>query len=569
MKTLVVLMVTGGIAVSAWGVTPTPEEMAQARAWAQAKFEGAQAEGAVKAGLSVIENNDPLQLNERNGKPLHMDKQYARGLYAHAPSKVVVQLPGPGKTFFATVGVDSNEQTSGQRGSVVFAVRVGDAEKFRSGVMREGTAPLPLEVDLGGAQELTLIVEDSGDGISCDQSDWADARVALADGREVWLDELPILNEQRPFDTTPPFSFVYGGKASPELLTGWTLKRERKQLDDTRVGHTTVYTDPETKLEVRCEGIEYLDFPTVEWTVHFKNKGTADSPLLTDVKGLNARLDRGEQGEFVLHHQVGTLVKANDYEPLETVLEKGKTFDLAPRGGRPCGTVFPYFNLEYSGGGAIVVVGWSGQWSARFARDDTRGLTVTSGQETTHFVLRPGEEVRTPMTVMQFWRGDRTRAQNVWRRWMMAHNVPKPGGVFPAPQLTPCSSHQYGEMIHADEASQLMFIDRYLEERIPIAYWWMDAGWYVNETGWPNTGTWEVDTKRFPRGLRSITDYAHGKGLKSIVWFEPERVTPGTWQYVNQPEWLNGKGDGQKLLNLGNRVAWDWLVGHISGFIES
>jgi alpha-galactosidase len=97
----------------------------------------------------------------------------------------------------------------------------------------------------------------------------------------------------------------------------------------------------------------------------------------------------------------------------------------------------------------------------------------------------------------------------------------------------------------------------------------MDAGWYVNETGWPNTGTWEVDTKRFPNGLRAITDYAHARGLKCIVWFEPERVTPGTWLYQNHPEWLIGKGDGQKLLNLGDKAAWDWLVEHIGGLIES
>jgi alpha-galactosidase len=91
----------------------------------------------------------------------------------------------------------------------------------------------------------------------------------------------------------------------------------------------------------------------------------------------------------------------------------------------------------------------------------------------------------------------------------------------------------------------------------------MDAGWYVNASGWPNTGTWEVDTKRFPNGLRAITDHAHAKGIQSIVWFEPERVTPGTWLYETHPEWLLGKDGEQKLLNLGNPDAWKWLVDHV------
>ena len=109
---------------------------------------------------------------------------------------------------------------------------------------------------------------------------------------------------------------------------------------------------------------------------------------------------------------------------------------------------------------------------------------------------------------------------------MLAHNVPTAGNEPLRPLLTPCSSHQFGEMIHADEASQKFFIDRYLEEKLNPDYWGMDAGWYVHYGGgWPRTGTWEVDTGRFPRGLRAITDHAHAKGVKSIVWFEPERVT--------------------------------------------
>ena len=88
--------------------------------------------------------------------------------------------------------------------------------------------------------------------------------------------------------------------------------------------------------------------------------------------------------------------------------------------------------------------------------------------------------------MLQFWRGDWMRAQNIWRRWMVAHNIPRPDGQPPRPLLTPCSSHQFGEMIQADEASQKLFIDRYLEEKLAPDYWWMDAGWYFHYgNGWP------------------------------------------------------------------------------------
>jgi hypothetical protein len=38
-------------------------------------------------------------------------------------------------------------------------------------------------------------------------------------------------------------------------------------------------------------------------------------------------------------------------------------------------------------------------------------LRVVAGQELTHFTLYPGEEVRSPLMVLQFWRGDRLEAQ--------------------------------------------------------------------------------------------------------------------------------------------------------------
>ncbi|MCP4593853.1 MAG: alpha-galactosidase, partial [bacterium] len=38
--------------------------------------------------------------------------------------------------------------------------------------------------------------------------------------------------------------------------------------------------------------------------------------------------------------------------------------------------------------------------------------------------------------------------------------------------------------------------------------------------------------------FRPISDHAHSRDVKILVWFEPERVTPDTWLYDNHPEWL-------------------------------
>lgn len=363
-------------------------------------------------------------------------------------------------------------------------------------------------------------------------------------------------------DAGPPFSFVYGGGPSTDRLRTWTLTRSRRELDERKVEHTLAWTDPATGLVVRCVAVAYRDFPTVEWTVHLANTGTADTPVLEGLRALDAGFPVSGEDAWVLHHFVGSQCTAGDFAPRETGLTPGLTKRITAAGGRPSNSDLPYFNLAGRDRGMIVAVGWPGQWAAEFARGTASDLRIAAGQETTRFRLRPAETVRTPLMVLQFWEGDWVRGQNLWRRWMIAHNLPRPGGRLPPVQMAACSSHQFGEMIRANTENQKRFIDRYLEEKLPLDYWWMDAGWYPCDGHWPKTGTWEVDTRRFPGGLRPISDHARARGVKTLVWFEPERVHAGTWLAERHPEWILGGQDGG-LLNLGNPEARAWLTEHI------
>jgi alpha-galactosidase len=370
----------------------------------------------------------------------------------------------------------------------------------------------------------------------------------------------------------PPFSFAVGGKSSGELLKTWTKKSESKPLDEFRTQCVLTWSEPKTGLEVRCVAVDYSDFPTVEWTVYLKNSGKEDSPILSNVEGLDTRLEGDKK--FVLHYNNGTTVDETDYQPLTADLQRGTTLTLSPT-WNASGGVWPYFNLRDGDNGRFIVVGWPGKWQitfdhtgSKFAEGDVARirstlLRVTAGQELVNAKLLPGEEIRTPLMVQQFYRGDEVRARNIWRRWMKAHNMPKSGGKLPPPQLNACSSHQYAEMTKADEACQKLFIDRFVEEKIKLDYWWMDAGWYPCKGNWFNTGTWEVDKTRFPNGLRAISDHARAKGIKTIVWFEPERVVADSWLAKNHPEWIL---DGV-ILNLGNPDALKWAIDHVSKII--
>jgi alpha-galactosidase len=366
-----------------------------------------------------------------------------------------------------------------------------------------------------------------------------------------------------------PFSFVYNGKSSRDFLAGWPVQTESKALDRDRTQRTFTWTDPQTGLEVRCVSVEYADFPVVEWTLYLRNTGQENTPILESIQALDADFQRDERGQAVLHTNKGDWYAAEGYEPYRCTLNWGTHKRFAPCGGRPTNGPegWPYYNLELQDGGVILAVGWPGQWASEFICEEgwvERGLRVVAGQELTHLYLKPGEMMRTPLIALLFWQGsDLARSQNIWRRWMVAHNLPRPGGKLPEPILPAYTGRWFSEMALATEETQIAFFERYVEEGIRLDYWWMDAGWYPCEGDWTRTGTWEPDPVRFPRGLRAISDHCREKGAKTIVWFEPERVTPGSWLAQQHPEWLL---DGI-LLNLGNPEALHWLIEHISKVI--
>jgi len=73
--------------------------------------------------------------------------------------------------------------------------------------------------------------------------------------------------------TAPPFTFIYDGKSSAELLPRWKVERTSRELDPNRVERVLNYRDETTGLQVRGVAVEYRDFPTVEWTLYFRTPG--------------------------------------------------------------------------------------------------------------------------------------------------------------------------------------------------------------------------------------------------------------------------------------------------------
>ena len=408
---------------------------------------------------------------------------------------------------------------------------------------------------------------------------------------------------------TVPFSFVYDGKPSSQLLPQWEQKRAKQSLPGNREHEVVTRRDPHTSLEVIYDMTLYRNFQAVDWVVRLRNTGKADTPILEKVRSLDLGLELPGSGEVLLHQAGGGLgvPPAEDFLLKEDKLTPGASCHMVhymTRDGKMSGGEIPYFDLQWAEGGVLGAVGWSGQWEIQVGRDLGRKVALQAGQQDIHLKLHPGESVRTPSTLLVQWKGpESTTGHNLFRRLLVQYYLPRIAGQVAMPPVSATTAYvllfdaiarktgknplevlpgltqddlspKHGmptsdDALNAiDEESQLDYIHKM--PPIGIEAYWLDAGWFPG--GWPyGAGNWYPDPKKFPHGLKPLGDATHAKGMKFLLWFEPGRVAPGTQIAREHPDWIlhqpsEGKAGGR--FYYGNPQARQWMIDHLSRCID-
>ena len=88
----------------------------------------------------------------------------------------------------------------------------------------------------------------------------------------------------------------------------------------------------------------------------------------------------------------------------------------------------------------------------------------------------------------------------------------------------PVIFNDYMNCLWADPTTEkeLPLIDAAAE--VGCEYFCIDAGWYADDVWWDWVGEWQESRKRFPNGLREVTDYIRKKGMIPGVWLEIEAM---------------------------------------------
>ncbi|WP_052446651.1 glycoside hydrolase family 2 TIM barrel-domain containing protein [Candidatus Soleaferrea massiliensis] len=103
---------------------------------------------------------------------------YDKGIGTHANSEIVYNIEGRGYDRFTSwVGLDAEQgSATNPLGSVRFYVYVDGVKVFETASMNSNKPAVFVDVDVRGAKELKLVVDDGGNGNSNDHGDWADAK---------------------------------------------------------------------------------------------------------------------------------------------------------------------------------------------------------------------------------------------------------------------------------------------------------------------------------------------------------------------------------------------------------
>lgn len=389
-----------------------------------------------------------------------------------------------------------------------------------------------------------------------------------------WAEQ--VFSETCPIEKLP-FSFVYGGQPSSELIAGWKRTVEDRKIDEASRQRVLTLRDPKTGLEVRAVAIIYTDTPGVDWTLHFTNRGNNASPILEKVRTVDVALPVKSDKPVTLHRLYGSSAGPQDWLPYDEILPVGKRIDFAPVQGRSSKGACPFFNLDCDGSGVITAIGWTGQWDASLVRDESNDnnkefVRLQAGMQNLRLSLQPDETIRSPRVLQVYWRGtDPYRPYNLFRQTMFSHVMPRIDGQLVVPPIVHTSNAFY-EMDNGTLPDVLTHLDSL--KGLGFEFFWFDA--YCERYIFPKIGSYVrplsrgFDPVRFPGGMKPLGKAVDRAGLKFVKWFEPERICPDTLMANEHPEWVVMPDEEPiwGMFNLALPEAREYLTGYLNDSIK-
>jgi alpha-galactosidase len=422
-----------------------------------------------------------------------------------------------------------------------------------------------------------------------------DAFVAHQDGSDLWsigsaslelsvgLDASRTLTLQRLFNPVTGRAWAIAPGADVTLTAGGerialtaggavTFVSATAQTTDNGVTLTFAFESRSQRLIVSRVYACYPGSPTIETWTRLSSTG-GDGTTVTDLMGFQMTMPlgrvrwlgglRGDSADNSIEDAF--VVVDRDLEPAERI-EIGSE-------GRSSETFVPLLFVDGERDAFYAGLMWSGAWHAALERADQQ-LRVSLFFPSVATMVTASRPLELPHTFFGVSAYAVSSESGALHQFIL--NGIRHGRPF-QPLVTYNTWFIYGTTITED----LMVTEMDRAAALGVELFVMDAGWYqgAGETGDfdfdSGLGTWAEDSDRFPSGLASLSDYAHGVGMKFGLWVEPERVALST---VDKPgltreSWLATRdGDygalSAALICLTHPEARQWVLDRLIALID-
>ncbi|MBE6631738.1 MAG: alpha-galactosidase [Ruminococcaceae bacterium] len=327
---------------------------------------------------------------------------------------------------------------------------------------------------------------------------------------------------------TPPVVFKVGKKYSydyewtktkgePTIVTDFAASEKPVK----RCYYDIVYTNTELGFEITVTVTSYPNYPVVEYDAKIKNINKGNSPEIMDLKSLDSGLL--ETRNATIHFNDGGYYAETCFQARTETVSGFKNFELTSELGMTSANYLPFFNAENS-------------------------------------------EIETGVITAVNWQGDWQYGQNIWRRWIIDHNMMRYSGHRDFKENVFLCSSLMGA------TPDLQAVNAVAKTDIPTKFncvFELDAPWYdvKNTNVWYYLGHWNPGKFYANGGLKKVSDLCHKKGIQFCLWLEPERFafnTPQAKKIGNNGIYLNNGGyiSYDECVASGFDPGWDNLLNY-------
>ncbi|MER6677428.1 alpha-galactosidase [Streptomyces sp. NPDC000983] len=189
---------------------------------------------------------------------------------------------------------------------------------------------------------------------------------------------------------------------------------------------------------------------------------------------------------------------------------------------------------EEHGDVKVMALAASGSWriTAQRTAAGRTAVLVGEGHEGTELCLAPGDSHRTPVSLALHTAHGFGAASRAFHAYLRAHVLPRPR------ELRPVLYNSWeATSFEVSEDNQIALARRAAEMGAELFV--LDDGWFHGrEDDRSGLGDWTPHERRFPRGLRPLSDEVHRLGMAFGLWVEPEMTNADSDLYRLHPDWV-------------------------------